>query len=117
MKKNQQSRTAISAAVVRALHTAFETPVVFDDPYAAKLAGPVWQMISRSRVCYWIGTKIVYNGLDPIRRQIVARSRYAEDKLEAARASGINQYVIIGARLRLICPAPKGSDRQQFIGL
>lgn len=85
------------AAVVRALHTKFETPVVFDDPYAAKLAGPMWQMLSGIRFCYWLGTKIIYNGLDPIRRQIIARARYAEDKLESAVDSGINQYVIIGA--------------------
>jgi methyltransferase (TIGR00027 family) len=97
MKKGRHSRTAIMAAVVRALHTTFETPVVFNDPYAAKLAGPVWQMLSGIRLCYLIGTKIIYNGLDPIRRQIVARARYAEDKLESAIGSGINQYVIIGA--------------------
>ncbi|MDO9263361.1 MAG: class I SAM-dependent methyltransferase [Desulfosalsimonadaceae bacterium] len=97
MKKNHHSRTAVSAAVVRAFHTAFETPVVFDDPYAGRLAGPVWQKISGLRLCYWFGTRIIYSGLDPIRRQIVARARYAEDKLEAAAAAGINQYVIIGA--------------------
>ena len=97
MKKGRHSRTAIMAAVVRALHTSFETPVVFNDPYAAKLAGPVWQILSGIRLCYLIGTKIIYNGLDPIRRQIVARARYAEDKLESAIVSGIDQYVIIGA--------------------
>jgi len=97
MKKNHHSRTAVSAAVVRALHTAFETPVVFDDPYAGRLAGPVWQKLSGLRLCYWIGTRVMYSGLDPIRRQIVARARYAEDKLEASVASGISQYVIIGA--------------------
>ena len=97
MKKHHHSKTAVSAAVVRAFHTAFETPVVFDDPYAGRLAGPVWQKISGLRLCYWFGTRIMYSGLNPIRRQIVARARYAEDKLEAAAASGINQYVIIGA--------------------
>jgi methyltransferase (TIGR00027 family) len=97
MKKNRHSRTAVIVAVVRALHTTFETPVVFDDPYAGALAGPLWRIAAKSRICYWIGTKIIYNGLDPIRRQIVARARYAEDKLEAAAASGILQYVIIGA--------------------
>lgn len=97
MKLGRHSKTAIMAAVVRALHTTFETPVVFNDPYAAKLAGPVWQMLCGIRLCYFIGTKVIYNGLDPIRRQIVARARYAEDKLESAIGSGIKQYVIIGA--------------------
>ena len=99
MNKDRHSRTATMAAVVRAVHTAYERPVVFDDPYAAKLAGPVWQMLASIPLCYWIGTKILYNSLDPIRRQIVARARYAEDKLESAIASGISQYVIIGAGL------------------
>jgi methyltransferase (TIGR00027 family) len=99
MKKNHHSRTAIIVAVVRALHTAFERPVVFDDPYAGDLAGPLWRIVAKSRICYWIGTKIIYKGMDPIRRQIIARARYAEDKLEAAAASGIQQYVIIGAGL------------------
>ncbi|RJP91512.1 MAG: SAM-dependent methyltransferase [Desulfobacteraceae bacterium] len=97
MKKNRHSKTAVSAAVVRALHTAFESPVVFDDPYAGSLAGPVWQKLSGLRLCYWIGTRMIYSGLDPIRRQIVARARYAEDRLEASAASGVSQYVIIGA--------------------
>jgi methyltransferase (TIGR00027 family) len=97
MKKNRHSRTAIIVAVVRALHTTFEIPVVFDDPYAGALSGPLWRIAAKSKICYWIGTKIIYNGLDPIRRQIIARARYAEDKLEAAAASGIRQYVIIGA--------------------
>jgi methyltransferase (TIGR00027 family) len=97
MNKDRHSRTAVMAAVVRALHTAFESPVVFDDPYAARLAGPLWGRISGIHLCYWIGTKIIYKALDPIRRQIVARARYAEDKLESAVATGIDQYVIIGA--------------------
>jgi methyltransferase (TIGR00027 family) len=86
-------------AVVRALHTAFERPVVFDDPYAGDLAGSLWRIAAKSRICYWIGTKIIYSGMDPIRRQIIARARYAEDKLEAAISSGMSQYVIIGAGL------------------
>ncbi|MBA4369692.1 MAG: SAM-dependent methyltransferase, partial [Desulfobacterium sp.] len=36
---------------------------------------------------------------DPIRRQVLARARYAEDKLREALDSGIRQYVIIGAGL------------------
>lgn len=97
MKRDRHSRTAIIVAVVRALHTEFERPVIFNDPFAGQLAGPVWRAISSLRVCYWIGTKIIYRGMDSIRRQIIARARYAEDKLEKATDSGIRQYVIIGA--------------------
>lgn len=97
MKKNRHSRTAVIVAVVRALHTAFERPIVFDDPYAIDLAGPLWRIVAKSKICYWIGTRIIYKGLDPIRRQIIARARYCEDKLEKAAADGIHQYVIIGA--------------------
>ena len=85
------------AAVVRALHFVFESPVVFADPYAGRLAGPVWHLISKSRLLYRIGTQTIYKGLTPIRRQVLARARYAEDKLEKAMEAGITQYIIIGA--------------------
>ncbi len=87
------------AAVVRAMHLAFESPVVFADPFAKMLTTPLWRIISSNRLCYLIGTKIIYPALSPIRRQILARARYAEDQLEKAVAAGIDQYVIIGAGL------------------
>jgi len=99
MKQNRQSRTARMAGVVRALHFSFERPVVFADPYAGMLAGAFWGWVSRSRLFYRIGTETIYRPLAPVRRQIVARARYAEDRLERAVAAGIDQYVIIGAGL------------------
>lgn len=99
MKRKRRSRTAQMAGVVRAVHFAFERPVVFEDPFAGVLAGPVWGWLSRNRLLYRIGTKTIYRVFDPIRRQIIARARYAEDRLERAVAGGIDQYVIIGAGL------------------
>ncbi len=87
------------AAVVRVMHLAFESPVVFADPFAEKLTTPVWRMISKSRLCYLLGTKLIYPALNPIRRQVLARARYAEDQLEKAVSAGTDQYVIIGAGL------------------
>ncbi len=99
MKAEKRSRTAQMAAVIRALHYAHELPVVFEDPFASRLAGPVWHLLCKSRLLYLAATRTLYKSLDPIRRQILARARYAEDKLEEAIASGVRQYVIVGAGL------------------
>lgn len=99
MKAKQGSRTAQMAAVIRALHLAYESPVVFEDPFASRLAGPVWHFLCQSRIVYLLATRIIYKSLDPIRRQILARARYAEDMLQKGLASGIRQYVIISAGL------------------
>lgn len=99
MKAKKRSRTAEMAAVIRALHLAYESPVVFNDPFASRLAGPVWHVLCRSRLLYLLATRTIYKSLNPIRRQILARARYAEDQLEKALRSGIKQYAIIGAGL------------------
>jgi len=87
------------AAVIRALHWAYESPIVFEDPFASRFAGPVWHFLCKSRLLYLFATRTIYKSLDPIRRQVLARARYAEDKLEKAIDSGVRQYVIIGAGL------------------
>lgn len=99
MKSKKRSRTAQMAAVIRALHFAYESPVVFEDPFAGQMAGPGWHFLCKSRLLYLFATRTIYKSLDPIRRQVLARARYAEDKLQEALESGIRQYVIIGAGL------------------
>ena len=99
MKAKKRSRTAEMAAVIRALHWAYESPIVFEDQFAGRLAGPVWHFLCKSRLLYLFATRTIYKSLDPIRRQVLARARYAEDKLEKALDLGIRQYVIIGAGL------------------
>lgn len=86
------SRTAISAAVARGRHRLeHQPPWVFDDPFALVLVGPVWQEFKKRSTARYreaVGREIVGG--------IVARSRYAEDRLAEG---GHTQYVILGAGL------------------
>ena len=82
----------------RAAHQLFDAhPLVFTDPFAVRILGSHAAEIERTP------------GRDPankprpfsvaLRAFLVARSRYAEDLLAHAVASGITQYVILGAGL------------------
>ena len=78
------------AAIARGLHRDWHSrPWVLDDPYALSLAGPGWPNLLA-----------VYEAIIPRRffepavATIAARSRYAEDRLEAG---GFSQYVLLGA--------------------
>jgi methyltransferase (TIGR00027 family) len=51
----------------------------------------------RIRFVHWLVLHTLLRDFRPIIGQIISRARYAEDRLEEAIASGIDQYVIIGA--------------------
>ena len=100
MRNKQRSKTAETAAAVRAGHLAFsDPPAVFTDPYAKNLAGPVWGLAGKSRIVYWLNTRVLYPEMGPVWIQILGRARYAEEKLEEAISNGIDQYVLLGAGL------------------
>jgi len=82
----------------RAAHQLFDAPpLVFTDPFAVRILGPHAAEIERTP------------GRDPankprpfsiaLRAFLVARSRYAEEKLAHAVENGATQYVILGAGL------------------
>lgn len=80
------------AAMGRGLHREWHArPWVFDDPYALPLVGPGWPNLLA-----------MYEALLPRHLfelavgAVLARSRYAEDRLEAG---GFSQYVLLGAGL------------------
>ena len=98
MKAGQRSRTADAVAAVRAAHLLYDRPVVFEDPFAIHLTSFAWRTIGKSRVLHWLVRRI-FRALRPVHAQILARSRYAEEKLEEAVARGIDQYVLLGAGL------------------
>jgi methyltransferase (TIGR00027 family) len=84
------SRTSILVAMGRGLHREWHArPWIFDDPYGLPFAGPGWPNLLA-----------VYEAIVPRHLMelafsaIVARSRYAEDRLEAG---GFSQYVLLGA--------------------
>ena len=89
------SFTALTAAAARAAHLVVDSePLIFTDQFASLLLGDqAGQLIGFHRA----------NGQHPVlagaRGQVVARSRYAEDRLAQRAAGGISQYVILGAGL------------------
>ncbi|MGI9009255.1 MAG: class I SAM-dependent methyltransferase [Streptosporangiaceae bacterium] len=91
----EASRTALLAAAARAAHLIVDgPPVIFVDPVAAALLGDqADELISYHRLH---GDHVVLAGA---RGQVICRSRYAENALAAAVASGTSQYVILGAGL------------------
>ena len=82
--------TALGVASRRAVHQIFDHPRVLDDPIAIPILGPeffadpVRHADPRARA---------------FRAWMVARSRYTEDNLASAVATGVTQYVLLGAGL------------------
>jgi methyltransferase (TIGR00027 family) len=82
----------VGVAVARGMHRSCDQPPwVLNDPFALELAGPGWAQIhAASRAAFRPAA------VRQVRASIVARSRYAEDRLLGG---GYRQYVILGAGL------------------
>ena len=88
--------TADLAAAFRAIHASVEKPV-FVDPYARVLCGwPLRLALACPPLEYKL-KRLAHEALAPITMSIALRASYAEAALERAVASGVGQYVIIGA--------------------
>lgn len=89
MAEGAPSATARGAALARALHQILDHPRVLDDPLALAMVGgsPGELQAGADR------------GARASRAFIALRSRYAEDRLAAAVARGLRQYVVLGAGL------------------
>ena len=94
MEAGHPSRTAQSVAIHRAEHQLYDVPRVLHDPLALWIIGPEGAA-SIALGCWAAGL----HGSRAMRAFVVARSRYAEDELARAVASGARQYVILGAGL------------------
>jgi methyltransferase (TIGR00027 family) len=91
MQPGQPSRTAWAAAGHRAAHQVLELGLIFNDPLAVRILGDeAHAIIERAR-----GDTTARR----LRLFIAARSRYAEDALQTAIASGVRQLVVLGAGL------------------
>jgi methyltransferase (TIGR00027 family) len=89
------SRTAWRVALRRATHQVLDRPVVLDDPVAIPILGEeVAAALRDNPAAYERGPLDAY-----LRAFMVARSRFAEDHLDAARDAGVTQYVLLGAGL------------------
>jgi methyltransferase (TIGR00027 family) len=91
MQNGQPSRTALGAAIQRAAHQTLDDARIFKDAFARVLLGQAADAL------------IDAVSADPAQRQMrifmAARSRFAEDCLEAAVSRGVRQAVIVGAGL------------------
>ena len=86
----QPSATAFGAALSRAVHQIVDYPRIFDDPLALEILGPLAPGVLQ---------RAVDTQSRGLRASIAMRSRYAEDRLAAAVARGVRQYVLLGAGL------------------
>jgi len=90
MEPGRASKTALRVASRRAVHQVVDRPPILNDPIAVRLLGsrfdhnPVREAHPIARA---------------FRAYMAARSRFAEDQLALAVASGVTQYVLLGAGL------------------
>jgi len=90
MGAGEPSATARGAALSRAVHQIVDYPRILDDPFALPILGPLAPGELQAAVD---------RQSRALRASIVMRSRYAEDRLAAAVAHGVRQYVVLGAGL------------------
>jgi methyltransferase (TIGR00027 family) len=93
MKAQSASRTAMRVALRRAAHQILDNPKVLDDPLALRILGDAADDIRGNAAEHQ--NRFGRN----LRAFLVARSRFAEDKLAEGLAHGAEQYVILGAGL------------------
>jgi methyltransferase (TIGR00027 family) len=95
MRNEEFSRTALATAAMRAAHQVLDGDnLVLNDPIAVRLLGPYAAkhiLESKGRFAEPVSVAL--------RSHVVLRSRFAEDRLQAAVARGLRQYVLVGAGL------------------
>jgi methyltransferase (TIGR00027 family) len=93
VEKLTASRTALATSLMRAAHTRLDPHPLIDDPWGDRLVPE-----SVRRVVTSAGESLD----ESLRRNasyanVIMRTRFAEDALQAAVAKGVSQYVLIGA--------------------
>jgi methyltransferase (TIGR00027 family) len=91
MNADQPSHTALRAAAHRAAHQTCEDGRIFRDPLALPILGTEPQAV--------LSSPLDAPAVRSMRLFIAARSRFAEERLAAAVARGVGQYVVLGAGL------------------
>jgi methyltransferase (TIGR00027 family) len=94
IQTGEPSRSALKVAALRAAHQLLDEPIVLHDPIALPILSPRAEAELRDNP---------FTLNDPISRglraALVVRSKLAEDELSRCVASGIKQYVVLGAGL------------------
>ena len=98
MEQGTPSRTAMGTALMRALHTRADPLRLIDDPWGELL-------LADAREKFEARMREMEPGVDtdaqvranPAYPNVIVRTRFCEDALQAAVARGVRQYVIVGA--------------------
>ncbi len=110
MEADQYSKTALMAAFIRAQHHLHDEPKLVDDPYAHRLLTSA-EMAAITQRLVRDARELGVTAGDPqsllartLRTTtpaafVLARARYAEDRLAIAVERGVGQYVLVGAGL------------------
>jgi methyltransferase (TIGR00027 family) len=88
------SRTAIMTAQFRAAHALMDRDPIFEDRFALALADR-----SAADVMAFLAASIPHSCAHVVRLFVGQRSRFAEEEVARAVASGVDQYVDLGAGL------------------
>lgn len=124
------SVTSVFCAFLRGFHSAYEQPVIFDDPFAFRLI-PDDRMAMIMRGFAAMNSRAAMNadasnddpvpGISraiqamPTTAQVLSRSAYAERVLGNCMAHGVSQYVVLGAGFDSFClRKPAGSGVRVF---
>ena len=91
METGRPSRTALGAAMHRAVHQTLEGGVIFADPYALQI------LDDEARA--GLSAMADDPGHRPMRLFIAARSRFSEEAMAGCVARGARQVVVLGAGL------------------
>jgi methyltransferase (TIGR00027 family) len=111
MQEGKSSRTAERVAMRRAAHQLYDDPpLVFTDPLALRILPEEARAELRERE--------EMERMQPFARGMrafmAARSRFAEDALERAFATGVRQYVVLGAGLDTYAARSPHDDLRVF---
>ena len=107
MDDRRASYTARGAALLRAGHLVLDRPPrIFEDTLAARLCGTEDEAELRARlertvaeIARLTSAEFAPIALRHLMASVILRGRYIEDQLEQTLASGVSQYVILGAGL------------------
>jgi methyltransferase (TIGR00027 family) len=93
VEKPAASRTALATALMRAAHTRLDPHPLIDDPWGDRL---VPESVKRAMAS---PDEALDESLrrSPSFGNVILRTRFAEDALQAAVSKGVSQYVLIGA--------------------
>lgn len=61
------------------------------------MTSSAWRVICKNTFLTWLVFERALKVLHPVAAEIISRSRYTEDKLEAAMRNGVREYVLLGA--------------------